>query len=199
MSSVDVWWRALLGAALLIHMGTRARAHLKAGTTKREGFLAAREGWPISVALGVTIVAHVAPLPLWIVHPPALDFARVELPVLLRASGFAIIAFALALSAWVHATLGRFFNPTIRLTEDHRLIDTGPYARIRHPMYTAVALLVVGDSLVTQNALIAGAGAAMLFVLIVVRTPIEERMLAERFGDQWTAYRAKTGRVLPRL
>jgi protein-S-isoprenylcysteine O-methyltransferase Ste14 len=199
MSDVDAPWRIALLACLLVHMATRARAHLRAGTTKREGFLAAREGWLISVILGALIAAHVGSLALWLAHPPALDFARVELPVVARASGYAVIVAGLLLSAWVHATLGRFFNPTIRLREDHELIDHGPYARVRHPMYSAIALLVIGDSLVAQNALVFGAGGTMLFWLIVVRTPIEERVLAERFGDRWTRYVARTGRVLPAL
>lgn len=195
----DELFRALLAGCLLVHVVTRGLAHRAAGTTKRSGFLAAREGYLVSAALGLAIAVFVGSLLAWLYEPRLLDFAVVTLSSWVRLSGFGLAGIGLALSAWVHITLGRYFNPTMRLRDDHELIERGPYARVRHPMYTAVALLSLGGTLMVANLVSAVSAVAMLFVLTVVRTPIEERMLVEHFGDAYREYMTRTGRYLPRL
>ena len=79
-----------------------------------------------------------------------------------------------------------------------RLITSGPYRYVRHPFCVATALAFAANALTTANWFIAVTGFAAMAPL-VVRTATEEEKLVERFGDDYRRYRARTGRVFPRL
>ena len=126
-----------------------------------------------------------------------LAFADRALPTPLRLAGFGLGLGALALLAWVHATLGANFSPRLELQAAHTLVRAGPYRRVRHPMYTAGLLLTVAMGLVTGNLLVGGLPLGMLILLIALRLPDEEAMLEARFGEDYHAYKAESGRLTP--
>jgi protein-S-isoprenylcysteine O-methyltransferase Ste14 len=66
-------------------------------------------------------------------------------------------------------------------------------------MYTAFVIMSIGMLLLSANWVIGGGPLLFLPLLMLVRTPREERMLLARFGDDYRAYMARTGRYLPRL
>jgi protein-S-isoprenylcysteine O-methyltransferase Ste14 len=99
---------------------------------------------------------------------------------------------------WVHMHLGKEWSVSLQLNQDHRLIQSGPYSKIRHPMYTAIFAVYLGLSLISANTLVVFV--MVLFILSgVARIPQEERMLIERFGDAYRDYIKKTGMFLPKL
>jgi protein-S-isoprenylcysteine O-methyltransferase Ste14 len=106
-----------------------------------------------------------------------------------------------ALYLWGLRALGVMFAPSsgfgVALHADHRLIDTGPYALVRHPMYLAVILAAWG-CLVLYHTWATLAFAIMMFGL-VVRAQREERVLSEEFGEAWRDYAARVPGWLPRL
>jgi protein-S-isoprenylcysteine O-methyltransferase Ste14 len=95
-------------------------------------------------------------------------------------------------------SLGKNLTDTVVTRKQHTLVTIGPYQWVRHPFYVCAALLVVTVSLVTANALFLIAGGLVL-TLLGLRTPIEERFLLNRFGDDYRQYMNRTGRFLPRL
>ena len=85
----------------------------------------------------------------------------------------------------------------VRLNPQHRLVTTGPFAIVRHPMYVGAALMAVGGILIYRT---------WTLVLIALHWPVfllraarEEQALATRFGEQWTAYAQQVPAWLPRL
>lgn len=115
----------------------------------------------------------------------------------LAAAGAVVLAAAVALFYWCHVALGEFWFGEPGLKKEHELIRRGPYARVRHPMYTSFFAGYVGSLLLLQG---------WLFVLpfvfapgFYVMTVVEERILTERFGGAYVAYRRVAGRFLPRL
>ncbi|MEM9742402.1 MAG: protein-S-isoprenylcysteine O-methyltransferase [Pseudomonadota bacterium] len=98
-----------------------------------------------------------------------------------------------------HKDLGRNWSVTTELREDHSLTTTGVYARIRHPMYTAIALLFASQAFFVQNAIAGVSGLAAFIVMLVLRIPYEESMMRKQFGAAYDAYVARTGRLLPKL
>ena len=102
---------------------------------------------------------------------------------------------ALAVGA-VHA-LGKQWSVTARVLTTHQLITTGPYAIVRHPIYTAMLglMLSTGIALTTWPAL----AMACVFNLtgILWRVRIEERLLREAFGAEHEAYVARVPAVIP--
>jgi protein-S-isoprenylcysteine O-methyltransferase Ste14 len=117
-------------------------------------------------------------------------------PLWLRWTGLGLGITSVGLFAWTHVTLGRFWSTCLQLRPDHRLITAGPYARIRHPMYSAIVGWMMSLGLVAGNwiPLVFAALAALNFIL---RIQPEEKMMLQQFGDEYRAYMKRTGRLLP--
>lgn len=125
--------------------------------------------------------------------------ADLPLPEPVRLSGLVVGVVGLVLLERVHAALGANFSPRLEIRPDHTLIRHGPYARIRHPMYTSGALLILSYGLLTANLIVLLLPAVMLALLVVLRIPDEEAMLEETFGEAYRQWRAESGYFLPRF
>jgi protein-S-isoprenylcysteine O-methyltransferase Ste14 len=131
-----------------------------------------------------------------------LDFADYSLPatasLVAGSLGAALFLQALWLLWRSHADLAESFSPGLQIRKEHRLVTTGVYEKIRHPMYAAHLLWAVAQLLLLQNWI---AGPSFLLAslpLYVVRIPREEEMMLEEFGDEYRMYMERTGRVVPR-
>jgi len=156
------------------------------------------EGWPVVVLrMGLTLPL-VALVLLYTTGRPEAGFLAVPLPGWLRLFGAPIALGALLLLAAAHRALDGYFSTTLRLREDHHLVDFGPYAWVRHPIYVAYLLFFAAAFLLSANAGIGGLGIAVILSLVTLRLPREEALLRERFGDAWDRYAAATGRLVPR-
>ncbi len=93
--------------------------------------------------------------------------------------------------------LGSEWSPQLQLREGHHLVTSGPYARIRHPMYTGITGFGVGLALVSANWVFV-ALVALVVVGLLLRIPREEEMLIAEFGDEYRMYKHRTGSLLPR-
>ncbi len=94
--------------------------------------------------------------------------------------------------------LGRRFSGLVAIQPDHQLVTDGLYAVIRHPSYLGLLATAVGWSLAFRS----GVGlviAALMLIVLVARMNAEERLLAETFGAEYQAYRARTWRLVPYL
>ena len=78
------------------------------------------------------------------------------------------------------------------------MITEGPYARVRHPMYTVLNMFSFGISLLTANLLIIGFATLVLLPFPLVAKK-EEQMLLQTFGEEYAKYMEKTGRFFPKL
>jgi hypothetical protein len=87
---------------------------------------------------------------------------------------------------------------TVVTRKKHTMVTTGPYAWVRHPFYTSVALAIVANSLATANWFVFTTG-CLAVTLLVMRCRTEEENLIERFGDEYRAYARRTGRFVPRF
>lgn len=104
----------------------------------------------------------------------------------------------IAFLIWVHACLGKEWSVNLQLNDDHRLIRSGPYSRIRHPMYTALFSVYLGLGLISSNYVII----ILMIIAIIslaIRIPKEENMLIEKFGDEYKTYMENTGKLFPKL
>ena len=79
------------------------------------------------------------------------------------------------------------------------LVTWGPYARVRHPFYSSFLLTLLAAFLVLPHFLTLAAFAYALIALTVTARGEEQRLLASRFGHEYRAYYADTGRFLPRV
>lgn len=114
-------------------------------------------------------------------------------------AGAAVMALALWLFWRSHADLGRNWSPSLQLREGHTLVVRGVYRYIRHPMYGSQWLWGTAQGLLLQNWIAGWASLVLFLPLYLSRAPREERMMLERFGEEYRAYMRRTGRVFPRL
>ena len=113
----------------------------------------------------------------------------------------AIGVFALSLLLRWHGQtkLGLAWSPTVELADQHGLVTDGIYARIRHPIYASLILWAVAQPVLIQNLLAGWGGPIAVAMVWLIRVPAEERMMLERFGEEYEAYVRRTGRALPRI
>ncbi|ACP25355.1 putative transmembrane protein [Sinorhizobium fredii NGR234] len=121
------------------------------------------------------------------------------------ASGWAVAIGTLVFAAamWVfrrtHKELGRNWSITLEIRDRHELISGGPYALVRHPMYTSFMLMGVGQAFLLSNWVMGFAGLVGFAILFFLRVDKEERMMLETFGPQYRAYMERTKRIIPFL
>jgi protein-S-isoprenylcysteine O-methyltransferase len=113
------------------------------------------------------------------------------------AAGLALMWSGLALRAWAVRTLGRFFTVEVSVESDQSLVDTGPYARIRHPSYTGLLLFYLGLGLVLDSYLSVAAAVLLPLAAIVNRIHHEERLLERELGRPYCQYSERTDRLVP--
>lgn len=127
-----------------------------------------------------------------------LDFANYSLPVWAGWLGVILILGALFVFWRSHADLGLNWSPSLEIRDKHELITKGIYSIIRHPMYASQWLWVIAQPLLLQNWV---AGFANLLVFIpfyLLRVQAEEKMMVDKFGEEYRSYMQRTGRVLPK-
>ena len=112
--------------------------------------------------------------------------------------GFVLFAVGGALRIAPVFVLGRRFSGLVAIQPDHQLVTDGIYGWIRNPSYLGLLVNAVGWALAFRS----GVGIALTFLMmvpLVARMRSEERLLADRFGSEYEAYRAQTWRLIPYL
>ena len=134
----------------------------------------------------------------FIIYPPAISWSTLELATWIRWLGVAGSVTAALLLVWMFNSLGKNITDSVSTRQEHRLVTEGPYRWIRHPLYTFGALLFLSVSLIIDSWFIPLIGITT-YAFLVHRTGIEEKMLHERFGEQYQQYTERTGRFFPRF
>lgn len=109
--------------------------------------------------------------------------------------GLAVFVLGLALAVWARVYLGRNWGMPMSQKDDPELVTTGPYGRIRHPIYSGIIVGMVGTAIaVSPYWLIAVAilGAYFLFSAV-----IEERNMAKLFPAAYPPYKRATKMLIP--
>lgn len=100
---------------------------------------------------------------------------------------------------WSIATLGRLFNVTVAIREDHRLVERGPYRFLRHPSYTALLLVHAGAGLCFGNVLTLIVLTVPVAAALLYRMHVEEQVLVHELGPSYLEYMGRTSRLIPRI
>lgn len=152
----------------------------------------------LEAGLLAVVAAGTLILPLIYLCTPWLAFADYRLPAAVPRCGAAVMIAALWLFHRSHADLGRNWAVTLQLRRDHELVRSGVYRRVRHPMYAAILLFGVAQGMLLANWLAGWSALATFALLYILRTPREERMLLDHFGEPYRDYMRASGRLLPR-
>jgi len=185
-------------AAVLVASAAMVLIRAPHGQRSRTVRVAASHRGRLELALlTLASIAFVVPL-VW-VTTPLLAFADYPLHPRLFALGLLGLALGLWLFHRSHADLGTNWSITLELREQHTLVTDGIYRRIRHPMYAALLLYSAGQAFALPNWLAGPSYGVALLLLVACRLGPEERMMRERFGAAYDAYRGRTKRLIPGL
>jgi len=112
--------------------------------------------------------------------------------------GFSAALCGMFVTLWSRMALGRYWSDKVILQSEHKLIRSGPYSCMRHPLYSGVLLAVLGTALVLgeMRGLVS---LAILLANYAIKANREERILAERFGPEFVDHVRRTGFLWPRL
>lgn len=152
------------------------------------------EGFPklLQMASGLPALVN---LTLFLCDP---DLSAPQLASPVNIFGLAIFNVSAFMVLWCHLTLGRYWSGDLETQPDHKLIATGPYALVRHPLYSSYFALGLGLFAMSGRWQV-GISALCYFLAVATRIPREERMLRQRLGKPYLDYAKITGCLVPRL
>jgi protein-S-isoprenylcysteine O-methyltransferase Ste14 len=188
--------RIVFIALFCLLTGLRFYYKLKAGLFK-EPLFSRQESAAFIVYRAVLGIPLLAATIQYCFLPGRLPFSYVSFPGWARILGAAAGGLALFLLQWVHRVLGVNFSTSIFVRPGHRMVVSGPYRWVRHPMYLAYLTLFLSAFLISGNWIIGVSGAAIIGMLMTVRLKREEAILVQRFGRSYLSYSRTTGRFLP--
>ncbi|SMD12749.1 Protein-S-isoprenylcysteine O-methyltransferase Ste14 [Fulvimarina manganoxydans] len=124
-------------------------------------------------------------------------FATYE-PIALQAGlGLLAALLALVLFRLTHKALGKMWSVSLDIRDKHKLVTSGIYKRVRHPMYTAFWTMALAQALLLPNWIAGLSGLVGFGTLFFLRIGPEEAMMEETFGEDYRAYKERTARIIP--
>ena len=112
--------------------------------------------------------------------------------------GAAITIAGLLFAVWAREHLGRNWSHSVTIKHDHELIATGPYAVVRHPIYTGILTGFLGMAIAISQ--VRGFIAfALIFLALLIKLRIEEQWMRSQFGETYATYARQTAALVPYL
>lgn len=115
---------------------------------------------------------------------------------LVESLGLAPCIAGVVLACYARSILGRNWSAVVQIKDDHELIERGPYRLVRHPIYTGILLLFLGNAVMVGDwrGLLA---VAIVFVTFWRKLRKEERWLSQHFGQPYLEYMQRTRALVP--
>ena len=122
---------------------------------------------------------------------------ELDVPDALRWIGVALSVLGVLFSLWSIVTLGRHYDLVLEVHRDHELVRRGPYALVRHPVYSGLGLHFAGACLATGNLLLIAGTLLVSYPAFYARARAEERLLRDRFGAEYDEYAQEVSMLVP--
>ena len=175
-----VYWGGVLVQARRIRRRIGRSPNLRPRTAKEKALWM---GW-IIVILG------------WILQPLFLHSAPTRYWAGLLGVGLIVLGYAATL--WTYSVMGSSWRLGVDPCEKNKLVTTGPFSAVRHPIYVFQIIMLIGVFLLLPTAL----SLAILivhFICVLIKTHDEEAYLETIYGDEYKQYKTRTGRLFPKF
>jgi protein-S-isoprenylcysteine O-methyltransferase Ste14 len=146
---------------------------------------------------------HLGPLlvAIWLVLVQRTGLPWLDEPFLPRGPwpywlGVALTAAGLLFAIWARRHIGRNWSATVTIKKGHELVTTGPYALVRHPIYSGLLLAMAGTALARGEwrGIVA---VVIVFLALWRKLRLEERWMRERFGAPYEDYAKRVKALIP--
>jgi protein-S-isoprenylcysteine O-methyltransferase Ste14 len=154
-------------------------------------------------AQGQSFAARLTRMPVWLgfvlfiaawAHPSGM--VAIRRTVFSDSAAVAICALGLFVCVWSRKALGAEWSRDVELKQGHKLVESGPYRFMRHPIYTGHLLMGLGTAM-ASGSLVGFAGLAMFVIGFWIKLSQEERLLQRAFPDEYSAYKARAKALIP--
>lgn len=173
-----VWWLAAFSSKRSVQLQSRGSRLLQSGLFLIGILLMFNIGDPFrNDWLSKSLTPHTAP---WIL------------------AGVILTLLGVFTAFWARAILGRNWSGRVTIKQDHELIQRGPYAFVRHPIYTGLLLGMLGTSFVYGHAR-CFVGLLVMLLGLWLKSQTEEQFMVQQFGDNYLQYRQRTRALVPFL
>ena len=110
--------------------------------------------------------------------------------------GAVVTASGLMFAVWARHYIGRNWSRAVTIKKDHELITGGPYALVRHPIYTGLLTALLGSALAEGEwrGLVA---VALVFIALLRKLRLEEQWMREQFGEDYEKYSRQVRALVP--
>jgi protein-S-isoprenylcysteine O-methyltransferase Ste14 len=185
-------WRYLIEVPWIVFVAYWAVGALKTRRTERTESFASRYGILFLEIVGFALV-----------FMDETEIGILGYRVLPRTYAIGVIGVALtwlgiAMALWARWHLGQYWSARITIKEDHKLIRSGPYARLRHPIYTGLDLAAIGSALAIDRWRCV-LGVCLIVIGYWIKARKEEHMLAAQFGESFSEHCLHTGFLVPKF
>ena len=137
--------------------------------------------------------------PLLDIYFSCLDKFKFEFPNYIKIVCTFILFVAVIIFYLSHKELADNWSPFLEIKEKQKLIKTGIYQYIRHPMYLSMWIFALFQGFVLSNIFIEIFGILSWSLLYFIRISNEEKMMIDTFGNEYIKYIENTGRIFPKL
>jgi len=157
---------------------------------QRQSHLSLLSSVTVLIVIWMLFVSWLTPgLMLERIVPDNVFFALAGLLVTCAGLGFAI---------WARIHLGKFWSGRLAIKVDHKIIRTGPYRIVRHPIYSGILLGVTGTAIALGNFWVF-CTIFLLLAAFVLKIRMEEKFMQEEFGEEYVRYKGEVKALIPFL
>jgi len=115
-----------------------------------------------------------------------------------EAAAIAVTALGIAFAIWARFYIGQNWSSAVTIKVDHQLIRTGPYAWVRHPIYSGLILAMIGTAIARREPR-GFLSVVLLWLGFWIKSRMEEKFMRKTFGAEYEDYSHSTGALIPRL
>jgi protein-S-isoprenylcysteine O-methyltransferase Ste14 len=137
----------------------------------------------------------------WILFSPSLSTGPLGWRLLQQSATTQFLAVLLTLmglgvAIWARLHLGGNWSATVTVKEDHRLVQTGPYAIVRHPIYTGMSISALGLAVLNGD-LRSVVGVGVMLLGWCMKFELEEEFMTQQFGENYLKYKRRVKAIIP--
>jgi protein-S-isoprenylcysteine O-methyltransferase Ste14 len=115
-----------------------------------------------------------------------------------EATAITLTALGIAFAIWARFYLGQNWSSAVGVKVGHELIRTGPYAWVRHPIYSGLILAMIGTAMARREPR-GFFSVVLLWLGFLIKSRMEEKFMRKTFGPDYEDYSKSTGALVPRL